>query len=100
MADAPLSGTGWEEICHSSHFWKSEIFLIRELDTTFRKSEVFARRVTLSHTEHQFFVFVGATARQMTGSRDTVRTTLAQSINHRAKRQTSSFASAVPELAQ
>jgi hypothetical protein len=32
-ADALLGGTGWEEICHSLHFWKSEIFFILGLDT-------------------------------------------------------------------
>src|SRR3981189_1020713 len=54
-ADAPLGGTGWEEICHNSNFCKNEIFLIPGLDTRFRKSELicpscqFAARRLLSN---------------------------------------------------
>jgi hypothetical protein len=42
-ADAPLSGTGWRQVCHYFYFWKSEIFLILSnfsLDNDFRKSEL------------------------------------------------------------
>jgi hypothetical protein len=54
------------------HFWKSEIFLIIinfVLDTTFRKSEVFARRAILSHPDRE--IPLGAEATQRSGQSPT-----------------------------